>query len=150
MRTFAVSDLVLHVTAAGMTGAHAIMCALGLDRLPGDLEATFERGEWVDLVAKARGMRHADTLYRLPITRQVCGCHVAAEPVSNDDSTAAVVSVWLCDRHRWHHIPNGTDPCALCGHPRGRHPFRHRFKAAIESDVPPSNQLPLGTLSYRR
>jgi len=105
VRTFAIGDLVLRVTAGGTTGAHALMCAMGLDRIPVTIDACFGRGEWGDIIAKARGMCHAESLYRYPIVRQFCGCRVCADPLANDAIVVGLLVVRLCPKHLWHPIP---------------------------------------------
>lgn len=108
MRTWAIADLVLKVTTSGTIAGHTLMCAMGLDRIPMTIDAALSRGEWGDIIAKARGMRFAENLFRYPIVRQACGCRVCAEMFGLQRPLGAEVAllvVRVCPRHLWHPLP---------------------------------------------
>ena len=91
----------LVLNAQGTEGAFALSCALGLHRLPACIDAAYERAEWVDVLAKMRGMGIAHTLYRFPVVRQICGCRVCVDPCADDEHHLANLVVRLCSGHQW-------------------------------------------------
>lgn len=103
MRSFVVGDHHLVVAPRGLTGQWALACALGINRLPATIEAALARAEWVDIVAKARGMvtMNPDLLFRFPVARQHCGCRVAFVPIENATPVVARFVVHLCSGHPW-------------------------------------------------
>lgn len=102
-RFFPIGDAWLVVQPRGLTGAYALMCALGLQVLPAAVETALDRAEWVDIVAKTRGMyvTNPDLLYRFPVCRQHCGCRVMFEEMPGHALLLARFIVRLCETHPW-------------------------------------------------
>jgi hypothetical protein len=88
----------LVIEPTGAAGAHALACVLGLPRLE-PIERSLERPEWVDVVAKSRGMMHAGVLYRFPVLRAFCGCHLRFDAAGGDERRLASLVVQLCNGH---------------------------------------------------
>lgn len=96
-------QLWLVVSPRGVTGAFGLTCALGLTRLPATIDSALNRPEWVDVVAKARGMLHVsiDLLCSFPVLRQHCGCRLGFERIEGPGPARARFAVRLCSGHPW-------------------------------------------------
>lgn len=103
----------LDVMPRGTAGSFGLACALGLNVLPASMDAALDRAEWVDIVAKARGMYHAapELLWRFPVARQFCGCRCCFDPTPDRGLILARFVVRLCTAHPWASIPgDAADP----------------------------------------
>lgn len=77
-RTFAVHEDWFTLCPDGTEGAHALACALGFTIVL-RVDQVVERGEWLDALAKMRGMAFANVLRTFPVVRQACGCRLVVE-----------------------------------------------------------------------
>lgn len=91
----------LVIDPKGAEGAFAIACALGLRVVPTPIAAAFVRPEWVDILAKLRGMMFANVhTLGYPIVRQFCGCQLLCDPHPLDDGRLSVI-VKYCAGHTY-------------------------------------------------
>lgn len=88
----------LVIEASGMAGAHALACALGLRTLPA-IQQALDRAEWIDILAKSRGMALAGTLTRFPVVRQFCGCRVEYTDADGELGPHCKLIVRMCPGH---------------------------------------------------
>jgi hypothetical protein len=69
----------LVVDVEGVLGAFALATMLGLREVP-SIPAMLNRAEWVDILAKLRGMRAMSVeALGFPVVRQYCGCRAFVE-----------------------------------------------------------------------